>query len=231
MSTEFAEVVPQLRARSEVVYLDFREIPFHYPPYKNIQLFFEQCQRLEKNPRLPEQRQNFNDQFLQRTGQRYLIGRYLEERSAMLEDSFIDVEEGTIHLGIDIFSKDLEPVYAPDDGTVVLVGDEQGEWGYGNYLILEHQMNSMLWYSFFGHLSTKSLPNPGRFVPKGEQLGMLGDHHENGGWSRHLHYQILRPPADKSATIGVPVGYCRKENIEEYKRLFPDSRLVVGKLY
>ena len=233
LSTEFAEIMPELRTRSEVVYLDFKEIPADDPSYKNIQLFFKECQKKKLNPRLPQQRQAFNDRFLQESGQRYLLGRYLEDRSAMLEDSFIETEEGTIHLGLDIFSRDLEPVSAPYDGTVALVGEERGAWSYGNYVMLEHKINSLSWYSFFGHLAA-GLPNPGRFLAKGEQLGRLGDHQENGGWSRHLHYQLLRGTvveATAMETIEAPVGYCRKEEVEKYKQWYPDPRLVVGKVY
>ncbi len=244
LSTEFAEIMPELRTRSEVVYLDFNEIPPYYSPYKNIRLFFEECQRKSINPRLPQQRQAFNDRFLHESGQRYLLGRYLEDRSSMLEDSFIETEEGTIHLGLDIFSRELEPVFVPYDGTVALTGEEQGEWSYGHYLILEHQLQSLTWYSFFGHLARPAL-NPGRLVHKGEQIAVLGDHQENGGWSRHLHYQLLRESGEfrepkesgkfnKSRwfqEIEAPFGYCRKEEMENYKQRHPDPRLVVGRVY
>lgn len=237
LSTEFAEIMPELRTRSEVVYLDFNEIPADYLSYKNIQLYFEECQQQGLNPRLPQQRQTFNDRFLQESGQRYLLGRYLEDRSSMLEDSFIETEEGTIHLGLDIFSRELEPVFAPYDGTVALTGEEQGAWSYGHYLILEHQIKGITWYSFFGHLARTTL-NPGRLVQKGEQIARLGDHHENGGWSRHLHFQLLREPGKSGESkksslreMEAPFGYCRKEEMENYKQRHPDPRLVVGKIY
>ncbi len=225
----FAEVLPDLRSRSEVLYLDFREIPPHYPPHKNIQLFFERCQQESIDPRLPEHRQRFNNDFLQRTGNRYLIGRYLEDRIEMLRGSSIAEEGRTLHLGIDLFSQNLEKVFSPSNGIIARVGCEPGPHGYGNYLIIEHQTNSQPWYSFFGHLA-KHLPNPGRMVSPGDEIATLGDFidDENGGWSRHLHYQLLRELPPEGET---PPGYASKQNVEGWQQRFPDPRLVLGPIY
>ncbi len=225
----FAEILPELRRRSEVLYLDFKDIPSHYPAYKNIQLFFERCQQEGLNPRLPEHRQRFNNEFLERTGGRYLIGRYLEDRIEMLRGSSIAEEGRTLHLGIDLFSRDLEPVFTPYNGIIARTGREPGPYGYGNYLIVDHQTKRNQWYSFFGHLSHQ-LPSPGRAVQRGEQIAVLGDfsNNENGGWSRHLHYQLLTELPPEGET---PQGYCRKEDVEKCQERFPDPRMVLGTIY
>ena len=80
---------------------------------------------------MPENRQRFNNQYLERAGLRYLISRYAEDRIEMLRGSQIEKEERTIHMGIDIFSKDLEDIFVPSDGEIVASGKETCDHALG----------------------------------------------------------------------------------------------------
>jgi murein DD-endopeptidase MepM/ murein hydrolase activator NlpD len=214
----FAEPLPELFTRARWMILDFSEIPQDVPGEENIRLFFEECEKRGLNPRLPENRQQFNNRMITATGARYLVSRYGEDRSAMLAGSQIAVEGRTLHMGIDIFSQDLEPVFAPCDGDIVRVGFEDEAHSYGHYVILKPRADIGA-SIFLGHLS-KDLPATGP-VKAGERIAALGDYHrnENGGWSRHLHLQFIRELPPEGQT---PIGYSSRENFPENSQKFPD---------
>lgn len=224
MNTNPAELMPKLFTNSEIMILDFNQIPLSFPKYKNIKLYFENSNRLGLDPKLPENRQKFNNDFLYNSGKRYLISQYAEDRIEMLKGSKIAQEGRTIHLGIDIFSKDLENVYAPYDGQVVRAGKEAGSHSFGHFLILQPNTSTFPHYIFLGHLS-KRLPAIGA-VKRGEIIAQLGDFidEENGGWSRHLHVQLLEKLPDDDS---LPPGYSSKKNLEENKVRFPDPSFLV----
>lgn len=221
---EFTEIIKGMRTNSEVMILDFNQIPKNIEDYKNIKLFFENSLKQGIDPKLPENREKFNDNFIQKSRKRFLIGRYLEDRKEMLKGSKIAEEGRTLHLGIDIFSADLENIYSPEDGEIVRTGLEPGPHSYGHYVIIKHMNKDKIWYSFFGHLS-KNLPKLGK-VSKGQKISRLGDwiNNENGGWSRHVHYQILTNLPKENET---PIGYTSKENLSINKNLFPDPNTVL----
>ena len=45
--------------------------------------------------------------------------------------------------------------------------------------------------SLYGHLDPTNLQvTPGKSVLAGDQIGVLGDSSNNGGWTTHLHFGI-----------------------------------------
>ena len=215
----FTEPLAQLFTRSKLMILDFSEIPADAPDAENIRLFFEDCERRGLNPREPQNRQQFNNRMLAESGARYLVSRYAEDRSAMLTGSQIAREGRTLHMGIDIFSKNLEPVFAPCDGEIVRTGFEDEDHSYGHYLIIKPAEFSGV-YLFMGHLSSE-LPSAGP-VTAGQRIATLGDYHqhENGGWSRHLHLQFIRELPPEGET---PNGYSTKAAFAENSQRFPSA--------
>lgn len=221
MTTQLLEVMPELFTRSEVLIWNFSEIT-EADKYKNIQHYMMEQERLGKDPRDAFHRQAFNEAVLSHTNARYLIGRYGEDRRDILRGSHIEQEGRTFHLAIDIFSRDQEPVYAPCDGKIVVSDYEPGLHNYGNYVILRPD-DEALPYIFFGHL-TETRHSLGR-VDAGEQIAQLGSFEdlENGGWSIHLHLQLLTalPPAGPA-----PIGYSTRKDLEKNKKLFPDPQSI-----
>ncbi len=211
------EPLAELFTKSVAMILDFAQLSSDMPDHANIQQFFETASAANKNPRLPELRQTFNDTLLDKAQSRYLIGRYGEDRRAMLADTPAGKQGRTIHMAIDIFAKNLEPVFAPCDGKIVRSDYEAGFGEFGNYIIF--QPSGADFYIFFGHLSYDK-KDIGK-VKAGDVIAHLGDHtnNENGGWSRHLHVQILRelPPAGKT-----PIGYSTRATFVKNAQLFPD---------
>lgn len=220
------ELLPQLFTESEIMILDFNQIPSDLPEYKNIKAYFSSCIEKGIDPKLPENRQKFNNDFLEKTGGRYLIGSYAEDRVEMLRGSQIEKEGRTIHLGIDVSSRNLEDVFAPSDGEIVAVGREPGNHSFGHYLIFKPVDQLTHNYIFLGHLSS-DLPVLGKVVA-GDRICRLGDftNGENGGWSRHLHVQLLKNLPKGSE---LPKGYSTKENLAQNLIEYPDPSFLVFK--
>lgn len=220
------EMLPELFSKSEIMILDFSQLPANLPEYKNIKTYFASCIARGIDPKLPENRQKFNNDFLNKTGGRYLIGRYAEDRIQMLRGSQIEKEGRTIHLGIDISSIDLEEVFAPSDGEIVAVGREPGDHSFGHYLIFKPEDALTENYLFLGHLSS-DLPKTGK-VNAGQKIATLGDfiNGENGGWSRHLHVQLLKnlPKNDL-----LPKGYSTKADLPQKMIDYPDPSFLIFK--
>ena len=84
-------------------------------------------------------------------------------------------------------------------------------------------------YALFGHLDRKSLERfkPGDPLSAGQQIGQVGEEHENGGWAPHLHLQfsIVRP--DKPDMPGVVSDDAHQKAL----RIYPDPQLLLGRFY
>lgn len=213
------ELMEELFSLSKSMVLDFSKIPSGKPDHENIQKYFEACEAQGINPRSARSRQLFNNRLLDESGKRYLISHYGEDRSSMLTGSSIAKEGRTLHLGIDIFCRDLELVYAPFDGEIVQVGREPEHHSFGYYSILKSSEDQGMPYMFLGHLGTQALSQPGK-VKAGDVIGRLGDFatKENGGWSRHLHVQMC---ADLPLQGVAPVGYATEDQFEDAQKRFP----------
>ena len=220
MQTFSTEPMTGMFTGSRRLILNFHDIPPNTPDTANIQHYFRECETRGDDPRSPAGRQRFNNSLLQATGDHYLIGAYGEDRSSMLSGSAFSSENRTIHMGIDIFCKDLEAVYAPCDGTIVLQAQEKEDHSYGNFMIIR-PADPKLPYLLYGHLGAEMTQKTE--VHAGDQVARLGDYanNENGGWSRHLHLQMLRDlPKDGNA----PIGYSAKKDFPANSRKFPDPR-------
>jgi murein DD-endopeptidase MepM/ murein hydrolase activator NlpD len=143
----------------------------------------------------------------------------------MLAGSWIAKEGRTYHLGIDIFTSGLDFLYAPTFGTVVRSDQEKGSHTYGYYTIIQYMIEKEVVYGFYGHLSAK-LPPVGMTVFPGQRFAQLGDYigDENGGWSRHVHVQLLR---DLPEGEGWPTGYSTRENLAEQAGRFPNPNRIL----
>ena len=128
------------------------------------------------------------------------IGRYNEARLMYTSpifsrgDSALD-ESRTIHLGMDVFSNAGTSVYAPLDGNVHVVADNDLPLDYGPTLILKHKTSEegTSFFTLYGHLKRGSLDHLalGAFVKRGDKIAELGETTENGGWPPHLHFQVM----------------------------------------
>jgi len=127
------------------------------------------------------------------------IGRYLETRPFYTTDSFVShrnqgPEWRTVHLGLDVFMDAESVIYAPVDGTVFSLENNNETGDYGPTIILEHKVNNNLtFWTLYGHLTQDSIDNLSlnQVVKKGDPLCKMGDYPVNGNWPPHLHFQVI----------------------------------------
>jgi 4-aminobutyrate aminotransferase-like enzyme/Ser/Thr protein kinase RdoA (MazF antagonist) len=128
-------------------------------------------------------------------------------------------ETRTIHVGLDLFAPAGTPVHAPLDGVVHLVTVNDGPLDYGGVVILRHEARDRgtgaqapstrhdlashqspgtrhqapEFFTLYGHLSPSSLEGlrVGAPVAAGQRIATLGAPGENGGWTPHLHLQVI----------------------------------------
>ena len=109
--------------------------------------------------------------------------------------SYPDVE---FHPGVDIGADYGTPVHASAAGTVAAAG---WDGGYGQKIDIDHGNGYHTWYA---HLSKMEV-QPGQYVVKGQEIGLVG----STGFSTgpHLHYQVMLDGATVDPTpylTGVP---------------------------
>ncbi|MGH7615813.1 MAG: aminotransferase class III-fold pyridoxal phosphate-dependent enzyme, partial [Gemmatimonadaceae bacterium] len=127
------------------------------------------------------------------------IGRYDEARLLYVAPAFATGssptdEHRTIHLGLDVFARAGTPVFAPIAGTIHAFADNATYQDYGPVIILRHETDEGTeFFTLYGHLSRESLASldVGRGVAAGEQIATFGEPAVNGGWTPHVHLQII----------------------------------------
>jgi murein DD-endopeptidase MepM/ murein hydrolase activator NlpD len=86
------------------------------------------------------------------------------------------------HTGIDIAEPQNSPVFAADDGVVILVGS--GPYGYGNYVVLAHAGGFV---TLYGHLN-QALVKVGDTVAQNQPVGLEGSTGASTG--PHVHFEL-----------------------------------------
>lgn len=160
------------------------------------------------------------------------IGRYDEARLLYDVDAFatsgrMTDERRTVHLGLDLFAPAGTPVCAPLDGVVHLFGDNAASLDYGPVIVLRHLADDAEFFTLYGHLSRDSLAGleRGQAVRAGQQIARLGAPDVNGGWTPHLHLQIITDLLDLG--LDFP-GVARASQRSIWLNISPDANLLVG---
>jgi 4-aminobutyrate aminotransferase-like enzyme/Ser/Thr protein kinase RdoA (MazF antagonist) len=159
------------------------------------------------------------------------IGRYDEPRLIYVAPEFAGAggplaEHRTIHIGLDLFAAVGTPVCAPLDGTVHAFADNRLPLDYGPVIVLRHETDDGTeFFTLYGHLSRKSLDDLeiGRAVKAGERIATLGPAAVNGGWTPHLHLQIITDLLDLATDFP---GVARPSQRAVWRALCPDPNLI-----
>lgn len=165
---------------------------------------------------------------LKQVNAKYGIGGYDEYRTLYKRSAVFDGEEPRrLHLGVDIWGTAGTPVYAPLGGLVHSVAFNNAYGDYGSTLILQHELNGILFHSLYGHLSMHSIEdkNEGKTVEKGQWIASFGEAKENGQWPPHLHFQLI---IDMQGMKGDYPGVCKISEREFYLANCPDPDLILG---
>jgi len=169
---------------------------------------------------------------------KYGIGGYNEHRTIYARSEVFDDDKDTVHkknttaeprrlhLGIDIWGALDTPVYTPIGGVVHSFGFNDHYGDYGATIVLQHQLDGIVFHTLYGHLSLKDLHGlkEGKFVSQGETVGHFGPPKENGHWPPHLHFQVIK---DMRVYKGDYPGVCKFSERKHYLHNCPDPDLIL----
>ncbi len=158
------------------------------------------------------------------------FGGYNETRTIYQRSTHFTKQENhnnrNIHLGIDLWTTVDTPVLAPLNSVVHSFKNNTNYGDYGPTIILQHQINNILFYTLYGHLSIESIESleVGKIFKQGEVVGYLGDTIVNGNYPPHLHFQIIKDIQDYK---GDYPGVCSKTDLDFYLKNCPDPDLLL----
>lgn len=171
-------------------------------------------------------------QMMEDAGVKVGVGRYDEARMLYVTPLFgggeLNEERRTVHLGIDLFVEAGSAVYAPLAGTIHAFNNNSSALDYGPMIILKHEADDgQEFFTLYGHLSEDSLDglSIGQPVAAGQRIASIGDPPVNGGWTPHLHFQIITDLLDLASDFP---GVCRASEREIWKSFSPDPNLILG---
>src|SRR5256884_3811050 len=161
------------------------------------------------------------------------VGRYDEPRLLYTSPLFgasgnPTDERRTIHLGMDLFVEPGAPLSAPLDGVVHIVANNSAPQDYGPLVILRHETSGgEEFFTLYGHLSKESLVSleVGQRVSRGQRFARVGSTQENGGWTPHLHFQIILDLLELGADFP-GVAYASQRSV--WTSLSPDPNVLLG---
>ena len=162
---------------------------------------------------------------------RYGIGGYGELRDVYrrseIFNGYVNEEPRRLHLGIDIWGEEGTKVYAPLGGLVHSYGFNNNFGDYGATLILLHQLDTVTFYTLYGHLSLDDIARVTEFqyIVRGHVIGHFGKPEENGHWPPHLHFQLIK---DIRTYKGDYPGVCSLSERKKYLSNCPDPDLVLN---
>ena len=211
---------------------------------KLLQLDFTSA-NTELTPNLVADTENFSEYInkkLLTNEVKYGIGGYNENRILYRRSELFNIPDsnvatmvssakGTevrcIHLGIDIWGAAGTKVYVPIGGMVHSFAYNDNFGDYGATIILQHQLETIVFHTLYGHLSLADLANmqEGKFINRGELLAHFGGPTENGSWPPHLHFQIID---DMRVSKGDYPGVCTPSESEKYLNNCPNPDLILN---
>ncbi len=172
---------------------------------------------------------------MKRVGASVGIGRYDEARSVYTTPAFAPgegvhptAEHRTIHLGIDLFVEAGASVYAPLDGAVYCIANNDTRLDYGPLLILQHTTDEGLkFFTLYGHLSAEHLTTLqiGQAIQRGQRIASIGAAPTNGDWMPHLHFQLITDLLELDRDFP-GVAYASQSAV--WKSLSPDPNVILG---
>lgn len=157
------------------------------------------------------------------------VGGYGEDRAWYARSkNFVGTGEiRSIHLGIDFWIHAGTPVCAPLPAKVHSFQDNAHDGDYGPTIILEHQLDSLRFFTLYGHLSRESLigKHEGMPIAAGECFAAVGNYPINGAWPPHLHIQIIDEMNDLKGDFP---GVAYPSRKAEFLARCPDPNLILG---
>ncbi|WP_417289561.1 peptidoglycan DD-metalloendopeptidase family protein [Corallibacter sp.] len=168
--------------------------------------------------------------YLQKHHAKVAYGGYAEVRNIYKRSKHfnnLDVDtERNIHLGVDLWLDAGSEIFTPLDAEVHSFKNNENFGDYGPTIILKHTIETVEFYTLYGHLSLESLVNLqiGQCFKAGDKIATLGDASVNGDYAPHLHFQIIRDIQD---FYGDYPGVCSKKDLDKFLQNCPDPNLLL----
>jgi peptidoglycan LD-endopeptidase LytH len=137
----------------------------------------------------------------------YLLARHILVPVAgadmsKVEDSFYEPRDGgRTHRAIDILAPRGTPILAADDGKILRMSTS-GLGGISMYTV-DPEARLVYYYAHMDHYNDAM--SPGREIVKGDTLGFVGTTGNAPKDTPHLHFQVMRWPADNKYWDGEPI--------------------------
>lgn len=149
--------------------------------------------------------------------------RFFYEKSDLFRSG---TEYRSIHIGLDIWLPAGTEIFAPLDATVHSFQYNDKFLDYGPTIILEHDVNGVVFWTLYGHLSMSSLDglHEGKTIASGERIATLGAPPVNGSWPPHLHFQII---GDLMGKRGDYPGVAVPSEKGKYLSVCPDPEILL----
>lgn len=214
-------------------------IPFNSAKEKLIQFDFSKSNETLEKIDLSDTEEfcKYINNLLQNENAKFGIGGYNELRNLYsistlfnnnVNNNFSTVEEPRrLHLGIDIWGKAGTPIFAPLNGIVHSFAFNDNFGDYGATIILQHQLESVIFFTLCGHLSLADLQNikEGDYIKSGQLFAHFGKPGENGRWPPHLHFQVIK---DIENYKGDYPGVCKFSERKKYLMNCADPDLILN---
>ena len=119
-----------------------------------------------------------------------------------VEDSFNDPRDGDrVHRAIDILAARGTPILSADDGRILRM-TTSALGGISMYTI-DSEQRIVYYYAHMDHYNDAM--SPGKSIAKGDTLGFVGTTGNAPKDTPHLHFQVMRWPADGRYWNGEPI--------------------------
>ncbi len=144
-----------------------------------------------KNPLLdPDICERFVNEVHKKYSLDYSYGGWLEDRTFIWRQSYLEKDKKFIHLGVDINVPALTEIAASFKAKVVKIDDDYPEdMGWGPRVVLQNMEEEI--YVIYAHLDRALLCKTGDILKKGTIFAKVGHTPENGNWFPHLHLQTI----------------------------------------
>lgn len=172
--------------------------------------------------------QKYIDDSLKKTNLTWGMGGYGENRFFYEKSELFRSggEYRSIHIGLDIWLPAGTEIYAPLDAAVHSFQYNDKFLDYGPTIILQHDVNDVVFWTLYGHLNMPSLDglHKGKTIASGERIAALGAPPVNGSWPPHLHFQII---GDLMGKKGDYPGVVVPSEKERYLNICPDPEIFL----
>ena len=161
----------------------------------------------------------------------FSYGGWMEDRSTLWKDSYLEEWKSFIHLGIDLNVPTGTRVAASFDAQVVKIDDDYPEdGGWGPRVIVKHATKPI--YLIYAHLDRNLECKVGDILKTGRVFAKVGHAPYNGNWFPHLHVQTISAEyyekLEKKGLWKELDGYGSPNDTPEDARNFPDPMRYIS---